>query len=123
MEKKIFSNFSFLLFFVLISSNSSSFLPRKNSLYLQNSQISVKYDKSFIEEQNFKAITFERGTITKVLNDPISDIINFVNSSLSFWKAPGIAISIVTNKKVILQKGFGLRDVEVSNSSFLFKSF
>jgi CubicO group peptidase (beta-lactamase class C family) len=45
--------------------------------------------------------------------DPLlADFDQFVEAELKKWKTPGIAITVVKDGKVILQKGYGLRDKE-----------
>jgi CubicO group peptidase (beta-lactamase class C family) len=42
----------------------------------------------------------------------LADFDQFVEAELKKWKTPGIAITVVKDGKVILQKGYGLRDKE-----------
>jgi CubicO group peptidase (beta-lactamase class C family) len=45
--------------------------------------------------------------------DPLlGDFDQFVEAELKKWKTPGIAITVVKDGKVILQKGYGLRNIE-----------
>ncbi len=49
----------------------------------------------------------------QVIADPaLADFDKFVEVELKKWNTPGVAITVVKNGKVILQRGYGYRDIE-----------
>jgi CubicO group peptidase (beta-lactamase class C family) len=65
---------------------------------------------TLIASTNLLAQTSQPDTITP---DPLlADIDSVVEAELKKWNTPGIAITVVKDGKVILQKGYGLRDQE-----------
>jgi CubicO group peptidase (beta-lactamase class C family) len=65
---------------------------------------------TLIASTNLLAQTAQSETI---LPDPVlADIDGVVEAKLKKWNTPGIAITVVKEGKVILQKGYGLRDKE-----------
>ena len=49
----------------------------------------------------------------QVIADPaLADFDKFVEGEMKKWNTPGVAITVVKNGKVILQRGYGVRDLE-----------
>ena len=48
------------------------------------------------------------------LEQKLSDLRQFIDTTMAVWKVPGVSVAIVRNGDVILSEGFGLRNVEDS---------
>lgn len=57
-------------------------------------------------------LTAQAPAAPKPAADPLAGWDDFVNKALADWRVPGVAMAVVRDDKVLLSKGYGLRDIE-----------
>jgi len=83
--------------------------------YFKNSQIMNHLDQEkecIAREESFQ------GKIANRLDcDQIHDFVNFINEALIACQIPGAAIGIVQDGKIILEQGFGVRNLDTQEKT------
>ena len=101
----------------MFSENHLNLIPKLYGRLFSYTKRNIKLEKTrlliillfFISLLSFNEVVFSQNNKE---SDPFKDFPEYIEKLMAQWKVPGLAIGVVKDNNVILEKGYGYRDIK-----------